>query len=205
MRILPLIHTGMVCLWLGGCALAGMGASEPPATFNLSAPDLSDAKFRRWPVQITVSQPTAMRALDTDRVLVMASGGRIAYFENAAWSDRLTSLVRARIVEAMQDSRAFRAVLTTEDRVDGEYTLAVEIRKFEVEVAEGRSEAVVTLFVKLVDNLGASVIATRQFNARSPASSDDPANGIVALQSDFDQVTKELVKWLSSRRWRDSA
>ena len=63
--------------------------------------DLSDSKFRRWPVQVTVSQPTAMRALDNDRILVMASGGRVAYFEGAAWSDRLTSLVQARIVEVM--------------------------------------------------------------------------------------------------------
>ena len=96
-------------------------------------------------------------------------------------------------------------MLTTADRVDGEYTLAIEIREFDVEVAKERSEAVVTLFAKLIDNAGASVIATRQFTARSPASSDDPANGIAALQSDFDQVAEELVKWLSSRRGRGSA
>lgn len=205
MKILPLIHMGMLCLWLGGCAVAGIGASDPPATFNLAAPDLSNAKFRRWPVQVTVSQPTAMRALDSDRILVMAAGGRVAYFEGAAWSDRLTSLVQARIVEAMQDSQAFRAVLTTEDRVDGDYTLAIEIREFEVEVADGRSEAVVTLFIKLIDNVRASVIATKQFSARTPAPTDDTANGIIALQQDFDEVAEELVKWLSAQRGRGSA
>ena len=200
MRILPLIQIGMLCLWLGGCALAGVGGADPLATFNLAAPDLTSSKFRRWPVQVTVSQPTAMRALDTDRILVMSPGGRVAYFEGAAWSDRLTKLVQTRIVEAMQDSKAFRAVLTTSDRVDGEFSLAVEIREFDVEISKNRSESVVTLFVKLIDNVRSEVIATRQFSARSPASSDDPANGVIALQGDFDKVTQELVKWLSSRR-----
>jgi ABC-type uncharacterized transport system auxiliary subunit len=74
-----------------------------------------------------------------------------------------------------------------------------------VYVAVGRSYAVVTLLDKLIDNAGASVIATKQFTARTPAPTDDTANGIVALQQDFDEVAEELVKWLSSRRGRGSA
>jgi len=46
----------------------------------------------------------------------------------------------------MQDAGAFRAVLTSEDRVGGEYTLSVQIREFGVEVDNGKAEAVVTLF-----------------------------------------------------------
>ncbi len=199
MAVLTFFRVGLICLMLGGCALAGAGSSAPD-TFNLAAPHLTEKASRRWPVQITVQRPTAMRALDTDRIVVMAPGGRLSYFEDAAWSDRLTSLVQARIVEAMQDSGAFRAVLTTQDRVDGDYALAIEVREFQVDVDSGHAGAVVTLFAKLIQEQRGKVIATKQFSAQSAASKDDPATGVMALQSSFDEVAKDLIAWLSSAR-----
>ncbi len=89
-------------------------------------------------------------------------------------------------------------MLSTQDRVNGDYSLAIEIRQFEIEVGEGRAEAVVTLFAKLVHESRSRVIATREFTARSPASKGDPAHGIIASQANFDQVAKELIGWLTS-------
>jgi cholesterol transport system auxiliary component len=206
MSVLQFFRSGFMCLALGGCAFAGVGGSAPPDTFNLAAPNVPSATSKRWPVQLTVLRPTAMRALDTDRIVVMAPGGRLSYFENAAWSDRLTSLVQSRVVEAMQDSKAFGAVLTTQDRIDGEYSLAVEIREFQVEVDGGNASAVVSFFAKLTQERRGKVVATKEFSARVPASKDDPASGVIALQNDFNEVTQELVDWLSSsRKWRSAA
>ncbi len=159
---------------------------------------MTAASAARWPVQLTVQRPTAMRAIDTDRIVVMAPGGRLSYFEDAAWSDRLTALVQARLVEAMQDTKSFRAVLTTQDSLDGDYSVAIEIREFQVEVEKGSASAVVTLFAKLAQDQRGRVIATREFTARLPVASDDPANGVAALQTGFNDVTKELVGWLAS-------
>ena len=199
MPVFSFFRVGLICLMLGGCAFAG-GGSSAPDTFNLSAPRLAENGVRRWPVQITVMRPTAMHAIDTNRIVVMAPGGRLSYFEDAAWSDRLTSLVQARIVEAMQDSNAFRAVLTTQDQVEGDYALAVEIREFQVQVDNGHADAVVTLFAKLIQEQRGKVIATKEFSSRSAASKDNPAAGVIALQAGFDQVTKDLVDWLASTK-----
>jgi cholesterol transport system auxiliary component len=182
-----------------------MGSSSPPETFNLSAPNVSAGSYKLWPVQLTVLRPTAMRALDTDRIVVMAPGGRLSYFEDAAWSDRLTSLVQSRVVEAMQDSKAFNAVLTTDDRVEGDYTLALEIREFQVEVGGAQPSAVVTFFAKLTQDKRGKVIATKEFTARVPAPKDNPASGVAALQTDFNEVTHSLVDWLASARKSRSA
>ena len=205
MSVLRSIGVGVICLWLGGCAFAGMGATTPPETFNLAAPTLAAGSYKRWPVQLTVLRPTAMRALDTDRIVVMAPGGRLSYFDDAAWSDRLTSLVQSRIVEAMQDSKAFGAVLTTQDRIEGDYTLALEIRDFQMEVGGGQQSAVVTFFAKLTQEKLGKVIATKEFTARGPAPNDNPASSVAVLQSDFNQVAQSLVDWLASARKSRSA
>jgi cholesterol transport system auxiliary component len=205
MKLLHLFRAGLICLGLGGCAFAGMGSSTPPETFNLSAPTLAAGSYKRWPVQLTVLRPTAMRALDTDRIVVMAPGGRLSYFDDAAWSDRLTSLVQSRITEAMQDSKAFSAVLTTADRVEGDYTLALEIREFQLEVGGAQPSAVVTFFAKLTQEKVGKVIATKEFTARVAAPKDNAGSGVAALQTDFNQVTQALVDWLASARKTRSA
>lgn len=159
---------------------------------------MNGGSVKRWPVQLTVHRPTAMRAIDTDRIVVMAPGGRMSYYEDAAWSDRLTSLVQSRLVEAMQDAKSFRAVLTTQDRVDGDYALAIEIREFQVDVNNGQTTAVVTLFAKLLHEQRGKVVATRAFNARLPVASDDTGNGVAGLQAGFNDVTRDMIGWLAS-------
>ncbi len=201
MRVRSLTSSVLVCLWLGGCAFANLGGSgAAPTTYNILPPKGISVPSSRLAAQVTVSAPSSIRALDTDRILVSASGGRISYFADAAWSDRLPRLVHSRLVEALQDSGAFRAVLTSQDRVDGEYTIGTEIRSFQIDVDHDSTAADVTIFAKVVDERRGRVIATREFSARIPASKDDTAAGVAALQDGFNQVTSELVRWAASPR-----
>ena len=86
-------------------------------------------------VQLTIYPPVAVKTIDTEEILVKAANGRVAYFSGAAWGDRLPRLFQARLVEALANSGAFRAILTNQDRVSGDLSLAIEIRDFEVEAS----------------------------------------------------------------------
>lgn len=206
MRVRPIIGAAFICLLLGGCAVAGLGGgSSAPATYNIATPKVSDAPSSRVARQVTVSPPTAIRALDTDRIMVSASGGRISYYGDSAWSDRLPRLVQSRLVEAMQDSGAFKAVLTAQDRVDGDFAVATEIRSFQLDVEAGSSAATVAIFCKIVDERQGRVIATREFSARTSAPKDDAAAAVAALQESFNQVTGDMVRWLAAPRGNSGA
>jgi cholesterol transport system auxiliary component len=206
MQVRSLIGIGLAAVWLGGCAFTGMGGGNAaPNTFNLTPYKVTGVPPSRRATQITVSTPSSIRALDTDRILVSEASGRISYFADAAWSDRLPRLVHSRLVEALQDSGAFRAVLTSQDRVDGEFAIATEIRAFQIDVDGGSTAATVTIFAKAVDERRGRVIATHEFSARIPANKDDPAAGVAALQDGFNQVTGDLVRWAASPRSGSSA
>ena len=188
-------------MWLAGCSLAGLGGgNSAPATYDLAAPKVAGVRSSRTGTQVTVNPPSAIRALDTDRILVTSTGGRISYYPDSAWSDRLPRLLQSRLAEAMQDSGAFRAVLTNQDRVDGEFTVATELRAFQVEIDNGNSAALVTLFIKIVDERRGRVIATREFTGRTPAAKDDAAAAVAALQDSFGQVANDAVRWLAASR-----
>lgn len=182
-------------IMLGGCS--GF-AGSPPATFDLQAPLVEKVRGASA-VQLTIYPPIAIKTIDTDEILVKSANGRVAYYPGAAWGDRLPRLFQARLVEAFANSGAFRAILTNQDRVSGDLSLAIEIRDFEIAAAPGGAEAVIDVYVKLVDEKNNAVVTTRRFHTSVPAASDDPGAGIQALNNAFQQVTLAIVAWVSRR------
>src|SRR5208337_2391582 len=180
------------------CGCSGLLGASAPATYDLQAPPMEKARGTRS-VQLMIYPPVAVKTIDTEEILVKGANGRVAYFTGAAWGDRLPRLFQARLVEALANSGAFRAILTNQDRVSGDLSLAIEIRDFEVEASTGGSEAVIDVYVKLVDEKNNSVVTTKRFHARVLAGSDDAGAGIQALNGAFQQVTLAIVSWVSRR------
>ena len=195
MQLKGTIAAFAAAIMLAGCAFGLAGG--PPATFDLQAPPVE--KVHGGGVQLTIYPPVAVKTIDTEEILVKSANGRVAYFSGAAWGDRLPRLFQARLVEALANSGAFRAILTNQDRVSGDLSLAIEIRDFEVESSPGGAEAVVDVYVKLVDEKNNSVVTTKRFHASVPAASNDPGAGIQALNGAFQQVTLAIVSWVSRR------
>lgn len=181
---------------LGGCAF-GLGSGPPPATYDLEAPAVGKTHGAH-PAQLTISPPVAVKTIDTEEILVQGANGRVAYFSGVAWGDRLPRLFQARLVEALANSGAFRAILTNQDRVSGDLSLAIEICDFQVEASDTGSEAVVDVYVKLIDERNSSVVTTKRFQARAAAGAD-PASGIHALNGAFREVALAIVSWVSHR------
>ena len=180
------------------CGCSGLLGTPAPATYDLQSPAVAKARGAGT-VQLMVSPPVAVKTIDTEEILLKGANGRIAYYSGVAWGDRLPRLFQARLVEALANSGAFRAVLTNQDRVSGDLSIAVEIRDFQVEAVEGGSEAVVDVYVKLVDERNSAVVTTKRFHAHQAAAGPDPATGIQALNGAFQQVAREIVSWVSRR------
>jgi len=182
---------------LGGCLGSNV---TPPATYDLVAPKVMTltaprpAKF-----QLVVNEPSAVRSLETDRILVK-SGQRIAYYKGAAWSDRLPRLMQARMVEAFQNAGLVSAVGSRSDRLDADYELSTQVQAFQVNVNQGQAEAYANLYVKVIDGNNGRMVASRGFEARVGTSSKDVGEMVVSLNQAFDKVLREVVPWVAKRK-----
>ncbi len=182
---------------LGGCL--GSNAT-PPATYDLVAPRVMTltaprpAKF-----QLVINEPSAVRSLETDRIMVK-SGARVAYYKDAAWSDRLPRLMQARMVEAFQNAGLVRAVGSRADRLDADYELSTQVQAFQVNVNQGYAEAYANLYVKIIDGDNGRMVASRGFEARVGTSSKDAGEMVVSLNQAFDKVLREVVPWVAKRK-----
>jgi cholesterol transport system auxiliary component len=197
MQLIRAIAATAIASLLCGCAFGGLGSS-PPATYDLLAPAVEKVRGAQS-AQLMIYPPTAVKTIDTEEILVKGANGRVAYFSGVAWGDRLPRLFQARLVESLSNSGAFRAVLTNQDRVTGDYSLSIEIRDFEVEASGNTSVAVIDVYVKLVDEKNAAVVTTKRFHTRHDASSKEPSAGIQALNEANQQLVREIVTWVSRR------
>jgi cholesterol transport system auxiliary component len=197
MRLKGAIAAGATAWLLGGCGFGLLGSS-PPATYDLQAPAVEKVRGTHAS-QLLIYPPVAVKTIDTEEILIKSANGRIAYFSGVAWGDRLPRLFQARLVEALANSGAFRAILTNQDRVTGDYSLAIEIRDFQIEATQGGAQAVIDIYVKLVDERNNAVVTTRRFQSQTPAAGDSVEADINALNSAFQKVAVDIVSWVSRR------
>jgi cholesterol transport system auxiliary component len=181
------------CLGLLGCALAG---SKPPATYDLVAPRSFSTTPRPAPWQLVVYEPTAVHALETDRLMVRPQADQVSYYKGVAWSDRLPRLVQARIIETFQNSGAVKAVSSG----TGQYALVTDLRAFQIDVTSGKAYAEIEIFAKLVNTGSGKVVATKGFSARVSATTDSPGDAIAALNQAFTEVLQDTMTWVASRK-----
>jgi cholesterol transport system auxiliary component len=195
-RFAPTITAGFLCLALGGCALAG---SHPPTTYDLIAPRAFAGSTHPAHWQLVVDEPDAVRALDTDRIMVCPKPGQISYFKGAAWSDRLPRLLQARMVETFQNTGVVKAVSSSMDQVDGDYTLDTEIHAFQIDIDQGGPAADVDIFAKLINSKSSRVVASKAFSARVLAANDSTQAGVDALNQALTEVLQDATNWVSRR------
>src|SRR6187431_3058078 len=80
---------------LSGCALIG-GGSKPLDTYQLTAPATGTGDGGRGGRQILIAEPSALKDLDGQNIVIQPSPGVIQYLAGAQWADRLPRIIQAR-------------------------------------------------------------------------------------------------------------
>lgn len=184
----------LLLLTLGGCAALG-GKPAPLDTFELSAPSVdAHAHSRR---QILIAQPSALKALDSQNIVIRPSDRSIQFLKGAQWADRLPLIVQARLAETFQRSGSFAGVGKPGEGLAIDYQVIVEVRAFEVRV-NGGEHADVDLFVRILNDRNGEVRASKSFTASAPVSGSGNAAYVGALDNAFGQAAKDIVRWTDS-------
>lgn len=172
-------------------------AGDPLATFDLSAPrsGLSPARAK---ASIVVTAPEALSPLDSDRIMVRSPVSGVSLLKGAQWSDRLPQLFQSRLIQTFENGKSMRAVARPGDRINADYNLVSEIRRFEIDA--GAEQAVVEVSVKMVRESGGSIAAGRIFEARAPASASSGAEAAAALDMALGRVLRDIAGWAAAVR-----
>ncbi len=89
-------------------------------------------------------------------------------------------------------------VAKTQDRINADYILVVDIRQFGIQAYDGPT-ANVELSVKIVYQRGGRIAAATVLSSRVAASGTSGAAATLALDQAFSDVLVQMVKWTSRR------
>lgn len=182
-----------LAILLPGCAVLPGGGPAPLDTYELSAPAAEAAHGKRR-TQVLITEPSALKALDGQNIVIKSGPGVIQFLKGAQWADRLPRIVQARLAESFQRSGAFGGVGRPGEGLAIDFQVLIEIREFEIRVG-GDQAAAVELFVKILNDRNGVVRASRTFKASSPVSGSGNDAYIAALDRAFGEAASEMVSW----------
>ncbi|MBB4215033.1 ABC transporter [Rhizobium anhuiense] len=182
----------VIALPLTALILSGCGTAAKNDTYDLSAAVDGDgpaAKSR----QILIASPTALRALDSEQIVIRVSSSEIQYLSRAQWGDKLPRIVQSKLVEAFENSGKLGGVGMPGQGLAIDYQVVTDIRSFEIDASSG-NQAVVEISAKILNDRNGSVRAQKVFRATAPAGGDN-VGFVKGLDRAFSKVVSEIVSW----------
>src|SRR5690606_27913517 len=137
--------------------------------------------------QILVPQPSALKAIDSDQIVIRPSSSEIQYLAKSQWSDSLSKMVQAKLVQAFENTGRVGGVGMPGQGLAIDYQVVTDIRTFEVQTS-GAATAVVEISAKLLNDRNGTVRTQKVFRATAPVRGTDSTAFVKGLDAAFATV-----------------
>lgn len=168
-----------------------------PSLYVLSPKNTYPPELPTLAQQLVIAEPTANRALNTDRIALRPTPEQVKYFSGVRWVNPAPRMVQTLLVESFENSGKIVAVGREAITLQPDYLLLSELREFQADYPPAGKvpNAVVRLNVKLIRQPAARIVASRTFSAAIPAEKETMAAVIQAFDAALGKVLKRLVVW----------
>jgi len=183
---------------LTACTALGPPPADEASIYLLDArPAMSRAPA---PVRATlaVGTPRAWPGFETPRMAYVKQPHELQYFTKSRWADSPARMLSPLLVQALDQSGAFGAVVYNPGAVTGTLRLDTELVRMQQEFQSEPSRVRVTLRAQLVDVQERRVIAVREFDEIETAAADNAYAGVAALNRALERMLPRLAEFCAS-------
>jgi cholesterol transport system auxiliary component len=179
-------------LLLAGCT----GLHAPPAEhINLYLLD-ERASSRAAPVKrdlvIEVGMPRAQPGFDTPQMAYVQQPHELNYYAVNRWTDTPSHMLAPLLVQALEQSGGFRAVVQEPSAVPADIRLDTELVRLQQDFEMHPSRVEFTLRAQLTDVRSNRVLATRVFDETENAPSENAYGGVIAANRALQKILDQL-------------
>jgi len=179
---------------LGGCS----ALPPPPPQDNIylleaslaSLPDRSTAA-RRGPV-LAVGMPRARAGFDTAQMVWVRHPHELEAYSRNRWADTPARMLAPLIVQTLERSGAFHAVVQAPSSVAATLRLDTELVRLQQDFSVKPSRVQLTLNAQLIDIGTQRVIASAEFGETEDAESEDAYGGVRAANRALERLLARL-------------
>lgn len=180
-------------LGLASCASSILPKlAVPPVTYALLPFSNGLKQTAISELTLLVSSPRAAGMLNSARMLYTRRVNELAYFAQSQWADTPSQMLLPLIASAIQQTGAFKAVLSTPTGAASQYRLETELIAFEHSFLIQPSQVNVAMRAALIDTNTRAVFSRSDFSATISANTDDAYGGVLAAQHAVQIVLADL-------------
>ncbi len=179
MRVLMVVS----CVALSACTLIKPPATVPLQSYVMELPGASRAANTARPqgATLVVAELRTRPGYDTPRMAYVKRDYTLDYYANSQWADTPARMLQPLLVNALESTEHFSAVLRAPAPVVAGLRLDAEIVRLEQVFTTIPSHMRISLRVLLIDTRKGQVLGQRELDADAPALSDDAYGGVRAL------------------------
>ena len=192
--LLRLVAFFLLVLFLPSCTIFPTSSSVSRLTYELVPPSVANLNTSRSLARILVRVPTALTAVDSNRIVFRQPRGRITWLSGVQWSDSVPRMVQARLVELFENTGSFAAVLRPGDGISSSHHLLTDIRRFELSF---NNVVHLELSLKLLSRKSGSIVSSRVFTSVALSGSSTESR-IDAFDKAFSTMSRDIVVWVLS-------
>jgi len=182
-----------ILLWLSGCS----SKQTPLKVYTLDTPkvvEVSGSQFKYKTIKISFPQ-TLKEKISSKMRYSYSMSERGAYL-NSQWSNNIGKLLQGTVIQTLEQSRLFKAVLPYESTAGEDYRLESSIFDFSHHVRGTSSHAVVSIQFSLINTYTGRLIKTKRFSYRESTPTLDAKGYVKATNVAVGKLTKDLLRWL---------
>jgi len=187
----------LLLMLLTGCSV--LPGPPPQATEQYTLEYTADPQIAAAPgngaTVLIVSAPRAHGGYDSARIAYMEKAYGLRYYTRSRWAATPARMLAPLLADAIQETGRFQALHRPPGSVAADMRLDTELIRFHQDFTVQPSVMRVTLRAQLVDLQAGRVLATRLFDVRQVAATEDAYGGVVAANHAVQQLLQELAQF----------
>lgn len=186
----------IAAMLLNACSVLQPLKSQAPTTYTLEAQFAAQTNGKGELV-LQVSMPQARSGYESSRMVYLKKLHELEYFAQNQWVDSPARMLAPLLVQAMESTGKYKAVITSRSAVLADLRLDTEIVRLQQEFFSSPSQLHLTLRVQLIDLQKKSLIAQREFDVQQAAGTDDPYAGVVAANQALQKMLPQIAEFVA--------
>jgi cholesterol transport system auxiliary component len=183
------------CLAVTGCALL---SSPPKVTEKAVLTEVPHDLPQRagGGDTVLVFPPKTTSLYDTTQMAYRTQPGQVAYFSEHEWGETPSQMLYPLVVRTLENTHAFRAVLTEPYTARYSYALRTEILELIQDFRPDSASLVLSLRFQLTDYGAKRVIATKEVSVREPMRGRNSNAGAMAANSATAEALQQMARYV---------
>jgi len=182
-----------ILLWVTGCS----SKQAPLKVYTLNAPTVMKASSKKFKnTTIKVTYPQSLKEKISQKMSYSYSRVEQGVYQNSQWSNDIGKLLEGTFIQALDESKLFKAVLPYVSTAHEDYRLESSIFAFSHQVRGEQSHAIVSIQFSLVNTDTGKLVKTKRFSYKVATKSIDAKGYVEATNETVGRLTKDLLRWL---------